>query len=85
MAAELAEPNSPGTRDARPDQPAVNKAPREESHMTKHDEARRAFLVGAAVGAGAVAGATLVCAYSITSSAATSNLSGTVRPSILAV
>ena len=28
--------------------------------MTKHDEARRAFLVGAAVGAGAVAGATLV-------------------------
>src|ERR1043166_10152370 len=27
--------------------------------MTKHDEARRAFLVGAAVGAGAVAGATL--------------------------
>ncbi len=53
--------------------------------MTKHDEARRAFLVGAAVGAGAVAGATLVCAYSITSSAATSNLSGTVRPSILAV
>src|SRR5262249_47060172 len=28
--------------------------------MTKHDEARRAFLLGAAVGAGAVAGATLV-------------------------
>ena len=28
--------------------------------MTKHDEARRAFLVGAAVGAGAVAGATFV-------------------------
>src|SRR5262245_12328999 len=28
--------------------------------MKKHDEARRAFLVGAAVGAGAVAGATLV-------------------------
>src|SRR5262249_60599767 len=28
--------------------------------MTKHDEARRAFLVGAAVGAGSVAGATLV-------------------------
>jgi gluconate 2-dehydrogenase gamma chain len=28
--------------------------------MPKHDEARRAFLVGAAVGAGAVAGATLV-------------------------
>ena len=28
--------------------------------MTKHDEARRAFLVSAAVGAGAVAGATLV-------------------------
>src|ERR1700730_15181000 len=28
--------------------------------MTKHDESRRAFLVGAAVGAGAVAGAGLV-------------------------
>jgi gluconate 2-dehydrogenase gamma chain len=28
--------------------------------MTKHDEARRAFLIGAAVGAGAVAGAGLV-------------------------
>src|SRR5260221_6954853 len=28
--------------------------------MTKYDEARRTFLVGAAVGAGAVAGATLV-------------------------
>ena len=28
--------------------------------MTKHDEARRAFLLGAAVGAGAVAGVTLV-------------------------
>jgi gluconate 2-dehydrogenase gamma chain len=28
--------------------------------MIKHDEARRAFLLGAAVGAGAVAGATLV-------------------------
>jgi gluconate 2-dehydrogenase gamma chain len=28
--------------------------------MTKHDESRRAFLVGAAVGAGAVAGATFV-------------------------
>jgi hypothetical protein len=28
--------------------------------MTKHDEARRAFLLGAAVGAGAVAGATIV-------------------------
>ena len=28
--------------------------------MTKHDEARRAFLIGAAVGAGAVAGQGLV-------------------------
>ena len=28
--------------------------------MSKHDEARRAFLIGAAVGAGAVAGAGLV-------------------------
>jgi gluconate 2-dehydrogenase gamma chain len=28
--------------------------------MSKHDEARRAFLIGAAVGAGAVAGASLV-------------------------
>ena len=28
--------------------------------MSKHDEARRAFLIGAAVGAGAVAGAALV-------------------------
>ena len=28
--------------------------------MAKHDESRRAFLVGAAVGAGAVAGTTMV-------------------------
>ena len=28
--------------------------------MAKHDESRRAFLVGAAVGAGAVAGTTVV-------------------------
>jgi gluconate 2-dehydrogenase gamma chain len=33
---------------------------REENLMTKHDKARRAFLVGTAVGAGAVAGAALV-------------------------
>src|SRR5256886_983460 len=45
---------------AQPDHPVFKNAPREDSHMTKHDEARRAFLVGAAVGAGAVAGATLV-------------------------
>jgi gluconate 2-dehydrogenase gamma chain len=32
----------------------------EETLMSKHDEARRAFLVGAAVGAGAAAGAALV-------------------------
>src|SRR5262249_36526511 len=32
----------------------------EETMMSKHDEARRAFLVGAAVGAGAAAGAALV-------------------------
>jgi gluconate 2-dehydrogenase gamma chain len=32
----------------------------EETRMSKHDEARRAFLIGTAVGAGAVAGATLV-------------------------
>src|SRR5436309_15630432 len=45
---------------AQPDHPVFKNAPREDSHMTKHDEARRAFLVGAAVGAGAGAGATLV-------------------------
>src|SRR5256884_5572475 len=45
---------------AQPYHPVFKNAPREEAHMTKHDEARRAFLVGAAVGAGAVAGATLV-------------------------
>src|SRR5947199_9656596 len=32
----------------------------EETLMSKHDEARRAFLVGAAVGAGAAAGAALI-------------------------
>jgi hypothetical protein len=32
----------------------------EEAVMAKHDESRRAFLVGAAVGAGAVAGTTMV-------------------------
>jgi hypothetical protein len=32
----------------------------EETIMAKHDESRRAFLVGAAVGAGAVAGTTMV-------------------------
>jgi hypothetical protein len=32
----------------------------EETSMSKHDEARRAFLKGAAIGAGAVAGAGLV-------------------------
>ena len=32
----------------------------EETFMAKHDESRRAFLVGAAVGAGAVAGTTVV-------------------------
>jgi hypothetical protein len=34
----------------------TNNAQREETSMSKHDEARRAFLIGAAVGAGAVAG-----------------------------
>jgi hypothetical protein len=33
---------------------------REETIMGKPDESRRAFLVGAAVGAGAVAGTTMV-------------------------
>src|ERR1700755_337702 len=32
----------------------------EETFMAKHDESRRAFLVGAAVGAGAVAGTSMV-------------------------
>jgi gluconate 2-dehydrogenase gamma chain len=38
----------------------TNNAQREETSMSKHDEARRAFLIGAAVGAGAVAGKGLV-------------------------
>jgi hypothetical protein len=38
----------------------INNAQREETIMSKHDEARRAFLIGAAVGAGAVAGKGLV-------------------------
>src|SRR5262249_46131101 len=45
---------------ARPDRPVLKTHHGRTYPMTKHDEARRAFLLGAAVGAGAVAGATLV-------------------------
>src|SRR5262249_57172785 len=49
-----------GTCDARPDRPVLKTHHGRTQPMTKHDEARRAFLLGAAVGAGAVAGATLL-------------------------
>src|SRR5262245_64270433 len=49
-----------GTCGARPDRPVLKTHHGRTQPMTKHDEARRAFLLGAAVGAGAVAGATLV-------------------------
>ena len=50
--------------------------------MTKHDEARRAFLLGAAVGAGAVAGATIVPnAFAQTHEAATIGTAPPATPS----
>src|SRR5271155_4076493 len=41
-------------------QPHRRQPHREETIMAKHEESRRAFLVGAAVGAGAVAGTSMV-------------------------
>jgi gluconate 2-dehydrogenase gamma chain len=52
------EVHADGKKASRPD--IRSKTSREEFGMSDHDEARRAFLVGAAASAGALAGATLV-------------------------